>query len=189
MKVPYNLVERTVVARDLHASYYIALADGDMSTIKKIACKGLIQSSERLLALRKPGDVLSFTMIYTGMKYPQFLRWPLLSFLPFSATKIVSDKVVPLPFGENNLLRQCIVRIRTRQALDKFDGKGPKTAEMTEYVVIQRMRIEGQDDGWKIWGTTNPSTWEEIEKMMGEGTAVPELTDRLQGQISKLTGM
>ena len=190
MKLPYHLVERTLVARTLHAQYYIALADGDLSTINKIACKGLAQSSQRRIDRRRDRDSQSFHIMgYPGVKYPQFLRWPLLSLLPFSATKIVSDKVAPLPFGKNNLLRQCVVRIRTRQRLDKFDGRGPKTAELTEYVVIQRLRIDGQDEGWKIWGTTKPSTRDEIEKIMGGGSTTPRLTDTLQGQFSKLTGM
>jgi mitochondrial protein MBA1 len=190
MKVPWHLVERTLVARNLHRLYYLALAGGEISIINKIACKGLIQSSQRRIGQRRDTDSHSFHIIqYLGMKYPQFLRWPLLSFLPFSATKIVSDKVAPLPFGKNNLLRQCVVRIRTRQRLDRFDGTGPKIAELTEYVVIQRMRIDGQDEGWKIWGTTKPSTMEDIEKIMGGISTSPRLRDTLQGQFTRLTGM
>jgi mitochondrial protein MBA1 len=189
-KLPWNLVERTLIARTLHRQYYIALSEEDMSTINKIACKGLILSSQRRIAQLKYGTNRSFhIMEYLGMKYPQFLRWPLLSFLPFSATKIVSDKVSPLPFGKNSLLRQCVVRIRTRQSLDRDDGTDPKIAELTEYVVIQRMRIEEQDEGWKIWGTTKPSTMEEIEKIMGGSPTAPRLRDTLQGQFTKLTGM
>ena len=190
MKLPWDIVERTRVARKLHGQYYVALAEADVSTINKIACKGLVQSSQRRIGQRKHGDSHSFhIMEYLGMKYPQFLRWPLLSLLPFSAIHIVSDKVSPLPFGKDNLIRQCIVRIRSRQRLDRHDGTGPKIAEMTEYVVIQRMRIDGQDEGWKIWGTTKPSTWEDIEKLMGGSSTTPRLRDTLQGQFSKLTGM
>jgi protein MBA1 len=190
MKLPWDLVERTLVARNLHKQYYVALSEGDVSTINKIACKGLIQSSQRRIGQRSQGESHSFhIMEYMGIRYPQFLRWPLLSFLPFSATKIVSDKVAPLPFGKNNLLRQCVVRIRTRQRLDRHDGADPKIAELTEYVVIQRMRLEGQDGGWKIWGTTKPSTMEEIEKIMGGTSTIPRLRDTLQGQFSRMTGM
>ena len=194
MKLPYDLVERTRVARNLQGQYYIALAEGDMSTIKRIACKGLVESSERRIGKRRPGQDMSFVlMAYLGMRYPQFLGWPLLSMLPFSATKIVSDKVSPLPFGKGNLIRQCVVRIRSRQKLDAYDGKGPKIAEVTEFVLIQRMRIDEQDEGWKIWGTTRPSTREEIEKQLGSSlgssSKTPRFMDTLQGQFSKLTGM
>lgn len=190
MKLPWDLVERTLVARKLHAEYYIALAEGDVSTINKIACKGLIQSSQRRIGQRPLGEAHSFyIMEYTGITYPQFLRWPLLSFLPFSSTKIVSDKVAPLPFGKNNLLRQCVVRLRSRQRLDNYDGKGPKIADMTEYVVIQKMRIDDEDEGWKIWGTTKPSTMEDIEKIMEGSSTTPRLRDTVQGQFSRLTGM
>jgi hypothetical protein len=51
------------------------------------------------------------------------------------------------------------------------------------------MRIEGQDEGWKIWGTTKPSTTEEIEKIMGGSPTTPRFRDALQGQLSRLTGM
>lgn len=189
-KLPWELVERTLVARNLHRQFYEALAGGDISTINKIACRGLIQSSQQRIGKRRVGETHSFRIMqYLGIQYPQFLRWPLLSFLSFSATKIVSDRVAPLPFGQNNLLRQCVVRIRTRQRLDRHDGTGPKTANLTEYVVLQRMRIEGQDEGWKIWGTTKPSTMEEIEKIMEASPTTPRFRDTLQGQLSRLTGM
>jgi protein MBA1 len=188
--LPWEIVERTLVARNLHQQFYEALAAGNISTINKIACKGLIQSSQQRIGKRRAGETHSFhIMQYLGVQYPQFLRWPLLSLLPFSATKIVSDKVAPLPFGKNNLLRQCVVRIRTRQTLDRQDGTGAKTADLTEYVVLQRMRIEEQDEGWKIWGTTKPSTAEEIEKIMGANSTTPRFRDALQGQLSRLTGM
>lgn len=188
--MPWEIVERTLVARNLHRQFYEALAGGNISTINKIACRGLIQSSQQRIGKRRAGETHSFhIMQYLGVQYPQFLRWPLLSILPFSATKIVSDKVAPLPFGKNNLLRQCVVRIRTRQTLDRQDGTGPKTADLTEYVVLQRMRIEEQDEGWKIWGTTKPSTAEEIEKIMGANSTTPRFRDALQGQLSRLTGM
>lgn len=189
-KPPWSLVERTLVARNLHRQYYVALAEGDVSTIKKIACRGLIQSSERRIGQRRDGDAHSFQIMqYIGVKYPQVLRWPLLSFLPFSATKIVSDKIAPLPFGKNNLLRQCVVRVRTRQRLDRHDGIGPRIADLSEYVVLQRMRIEEQDEGWKLWGTTQPSTREEIDRIVRGSPTTPRFRDTVQGQLSRLTGM
>jgi hypothetical protein len=51
------------------------------------------------------------------------------------------------------------------------------------------MRIDGQDEGWKIWGTTKPSTMEDIEKIMGGISTSPRLRDTLQGQFTRLTGM
>jgi hypothetical protein len=189
-KLAWRLVERTLVARNLHRQFYEALARGDVSTINKIACRGLIQSSQQRISKRRVAEPHSFhIMQYLGIQYPLFLRWPLLSLVPFSATKVVSDRVAPLPFGNNNLLRQCVVRIRTRQRLDRHDGTGPKTADLTEYVVLQRMRIQGQDEGWKMWGTTKPSTTEEIEKIMGANPTTSRFRDALQGQLSRLTGV
>ena len=161
-----------------------------MSTINRIACKGLIQQSQRSIAGRRDSTAQKFSIVgYKGIQYPQFLRWPLLSILPFNATKIVSDKLAPLPFGQNNLLRQVVVRISSRQQLQTTDTPVGKTADLTEYVVIQRMRMDGVDEGWKLWGTTKPSTLQEIEQTLGGTSTTPRFVDTFRDQASKLTGM
>ena len=190
MKLPYHVVERTTVARELHEKYYTALAEGDMSTINKIACKGLIQQSQRSISQRRDSTALKFSILgYRGMQYPQSLRWPLLSILPFNATKIVSDKVAPLPFGQNNLLRQVVVRISSRQELQTPENPVGKKADLTEYVVIQRMRMDGVDEGWKLWGTTKQSTMKDIETILGGTSSTAGFIDTFKEQASKLTGV
>lgn len=190
-KRPYDIVERTKVARDLHRQYYTALAEGDLALLNKIACKGLLLQSTRTITQRgtdpHPQDFR--ITAYRGIVYPQFLRWPLLSFLPFHAVQIMSDKVTPLPFGKNNMIRQMVARISSQQQLQKFGDAEPKRAKLTEYVVIQKRIMDGMDEGWKIWGTTTASTMKEIDAMLGGTSTTPRFADTLREQGAKLTGM
>ena len=77
-------------------------------------------------------------------------------------------------------MRQVVVRIRSRQLLDARDGKGPKVRDLTEYVVMQRSKIDGVEKGWQLWGTTKPSTTEEIEAMLGQENKKLSFRDRIE---------
>lgn len=78
-------------------------------------------------------------------------------------------------------IRQTIVRIRSRQSITKPQ---PKTAsgavaengdvqgnlqesvtqqDCTEYVVIQRFMIRGEERDWKVWGLAEETTLEEMD--------------------------
>jgi protein MBA1 len=60
-----------------------------------------------------------------------------------------------------------VVRITSRQSTTKSrtqrDGAevlpiSSKEQDCIEYVVIQHLRWNNQDKGWRVWGTTNPTT-------------------------------
>lgn len=89
------------------------------------------------------------------------VRWPFQFLFPFKAVKVVSDRQVELPFGQNAAIRQCTVRIKSRQTLTKSDGSPRIVKDLIEYVVIQRRLIDGEIEDWKIWGTVKPGTYEE----------------------------
>ena len=62
-------------------------------------------------------------------------------------------------------IRQAVVRIRSRQSLERFSaddalvpGSG-NAQEKIEYVVVQRNTIDNKESPWKVWGTTTESDW------------------------------
>ena len=67
------------------------------------------------------------------------------------------------------MIRQCIVRIRSLQLLDKNDGSPPAQADLTEYIVMQQMNSDGLAPTWKLWGTTKPSTQVEMKELLNSG--------------------
>lgn len=89
--------------------------------------------------------------------------------MPGTQAKIVSDRIVPFPLTKNAYIRQCIVRIKSLQELDLGDGSPPTHADLTEYLVMQQLKLEGQQPVWKIWGTTKPASKKEVEELIKEG--------------------
>lgn len=71
--------------------------------------------------------------------------------------------------GDENSIRQAVVRIDSTQALIKgVDGKVVKgTGEPTrtvEYIVLSKRRKEGIPEGpWVVWGTVPESGMDEIK--------------------------
>ena len=92
----------------------------------------------------------------------------------------MSDRVVALPIGNHIYLRQCIVRIRSLQSLDKGDGNPQAVADLTEYLVIQQMKKEEDEPAtWKMWGTIKPPTGQEMEKMVSAQTVAARSQERI----------
>ena len=162
-----------------------------MTTIRKIACKGLVDNSEKMVLNRKPDEKYNFTIMkYRGLAYSNRLRFPLLSWLPYSAAHIVSDKLAPLPFGKGNMLRQMVVRIISVQRLENQVTEKGSYGTVDEYVVLQKLDLDGEDSDWRIWGTTKESKWEEIRDLIFSGSkrSGPTIMDRFQAQAQRLTG-
>lgn len=79
-------------------------------------------------------------------------------------------------------LQQAVVRIRSVQSLQRIrrvrgkDGKardvveegsiGGEGKEVTEYFVVQRMTRRGEVGDWKVWGTTEETTLEKLDKKL-----------------------
>ena len=201
-RLPFDLRLRPAIALRLHEQVYTSLASGGVSSISKMLCSGLnrklITTHRQHVASKLPNQswkiirytspwripfdfTTSFRIRFTS--YTLFLPlvpWPLTSLLPGTQAKIMSDRVVPLPFGNNIYLRQCIVRIRSLQSLDKHDGNPPTVADLTEYLVMQQLkREEDEPPTWKMWGTTKPPTRQELEKMISDQTVAMQSPGRM----------
>lgn len=71
--------------------------------------------------------------------------------IPFRAIKVMSEQVVPIPLGGNEATsRQTVVRTKSRQSIDRNDGKGVQKRDLTEHVLIQNITGEGMNKGWVI---------------------------------------
>ncbi|KAK5188884.1 hypothetical protein LTR47_010851 [Exophiala xenobiotica] len=58
----------------------------------------------------------------------------------------------------------------------------------TEYVVIQKLQINVKESDWKFWGTVDPNTMEEIDKLMEGQKGQDTLAARFREQLSTVTG-
>ncbi|KAL9100407.1 MAG: hypothetical protein Q9163_004217 [Psora crenata] len=80
---------------------------------------------------------------------------------------------------KDSMLRQVVVKIRSKQSLAQFKRKGAaevrkgegeeelvagtgEVKRLLEYLVIQRRIFKGVEGPWKIWGTTEETKAEEV---------------------------
>ena len=131
-------------ARNLHHEMYAALAEGDKAALGKICANGLLDSFN--LKINNRG---------THEKY----KWTAERYI--GQPKVVSHRVAALskPMPNESSLRQAVVRIRSRQVLEKVNRRGKKeevsAKDMDEYLVIQKLMVEGREGDWVVWGTTH----------------------------------
>ncbi|EXJ81923.1 hypothetical protein A1O1_07990 [Capronia coronata CBS 617.96] len=186
MKKPMELAERHEIARQLHQAFNSALARGDVNELEKITSDGLLSKAKTRIELRKKRGYPSETWQirkYTGITYPKWLeKWPISVFLPRASTRVVSDKLAPLPLPDS-YIRQCIVRINSVQSY-QLANEDFKLAKHTEYVVIQKLTFKGEDGPWRIWGTVEPSTIEEINGMLDGQEMQSSFSERLSSAMS-----
>lgn len=193
-KTPLLLRDRYVIAQDLHRRLYTAIANDDSETIEKIACTGLKRQLQIRFDQRKaqklPKEDLKIE--YTGFNSPK-MPWLIHALIPgpFKGVQIVADRYAALPVGEDASLRQIFARIRSVQTLDKNDGRGPRRVPKTEIVVFQQMKIDGVEDDWMIWGTTEPTMGAKLDEFLdakqnsGQETAWSRMKDTLTGVATK----
>jgi len=195
-KTPLYLRDRYHIARDLHRRLYTAIATGDRDTIAQIACTGLQRQLQIKLdhrkSLQSPPE--TWTIKYKGLlPASEKMPWLLQAFVPpwFKSTQILADRYAALPIGNDAALRQIFVRIKSKQTLDRNDGQGKKTVDRSEIVVIQKMKVDGEEDDWMIWGTIEPTTGEKLDEVLdggsnsGRSTFWGRLQDNMMGVASK----
>jgi hypothetical protein len=104
---------------------------------------------------------------YKGFLVPNWVPGFLLPFIPNRSIKAASDVMISTPFGgKDAIIRQVVVRIRTRQSTLVQPGKPSVTKDYDEYVVIQKMTGQGLPGEWMIWGTIKPSDKKHIDRLL-----------------------
>ncbi|KAK2753740.1 hypothetical protein FQN55_000103 [Onygenales sp. PD_40] len=189
-KLPLRYRERKPRALHLHQVMYTAFAAGDISSLKKLCCTGLLENFSRNISKRPRG---SPPLTWTLHKYRRF---PLA--LTFSGARVISDRAAALPGANGFGIRQAIVRIQSRQSLVEAPAPAPvsqqpqrvqnrvigkqqqqqqqevtkaeaekkaieKQKDCTEYVVLQRFMVNGEEGEWKVWGLAEETTAEVLE--------------------------
>jgi protein MBA1 len=108
--------------------------------------------------------------------------------------RIVSDRATQIPEITNSGVRQVVVRITSRQSTGKVKvTKSPKSAtsvetttpakqqDCTEYIVLQKLRWFGEEEDWRIWGHTSPSTVDDLDNpMFMSGLSLSERMDAMK---------
>jgi hypothetical protein len=192
--MPFDITSRPQIALSFHEKFYTSLASGSIQSLRPSLCPGLADKTQSQVAYRRDSKappqswkIERYTSLITYPYSSSFFRrisWPFTSILPITQAKVVSDRIVPFPVGKDIYIRQCIVRIRSLQSLDKHDGTPPTRADLTEYLVLQQMNLPGQPVLWKMWGTTKPTTQQEMEDLIASDEKTKEgrmtLMDRIR---------
>ncbi|KAK6502314.1 hypothetical protein TWF506_002895 [Arthrobotrys conoides] len=140
-------------AEALHRNMYTAFARGDVDALSRICGRDLYNTFRNRILSRPPN--VQFSWKFSGYN---------------SRSRVMSHKVGILGQGkgDENSIRQVVVRIDSTQALIKgVDGKVVKgTGEPTktvEYIVLSKRRKDGLPEApWVVWGTVTESGMDEI---------------------------
>ncbi|KAL2009180.1 hypothetical protein VTN00DRAFT_7374 [Thermoascus crustaceus] len=179
--LPLRLRERRKAARELHQRMYTAFAAGDVNTIRKICCTGLSNSLSARIANRPSDERITWTL-------EKYNRTPATY---FTGIRVVSDRVTQIPERPDSGVRQVVVRITSRQSTSTMslpakrgvqesagspslrsetkstsasqEPVAVKQQDCTEYIVFQKFRWMGEEEDWRIWGHTNPTTVEDLD--------------------------
>lgn len=138
--------------------FFIA-ASGDKTTLAAICCDGLHTRLRSRINTRKPGETYTWTIhSYT------------------SSPRVVSHRASPLSIedgaGRKTAIRQAVVKLKSRQSLQRFDKDGKlvdgsgEEKEVTEYVVVQKMLWKGVEGEWLIWGTEQETTLKDFQEAL-----------------------
>ena len=163
-KISFRKTAPTAMA--LHRHVYSAFADGDEDSLHNFACDGVRDKLIDQIEAR-PNDTL--------------FKWDLVKYKGRST--VVSHRASQLPLdqdedGEKSFVRQAVVRIRSVQRLTREEVypdedhrrqvETPEGAEkeITEYIVVQKRVVRGEEEPWKFWGTTGETSLEYFEEVL-----------------------
>lgn len=164
----------------------MAFADGETSQIKALASDSLTHSMSMRLSHRPDTERL---------------KWALNGYL--KRPRLVSHRATSLPMkikGKEVGIRQAVVRIVSLQWLQRGELRSsrlhsqgtrggnefwrleqedvkwePKLEKIVaEYVVLQTMLIEGEEQPWKIWGFAEETKVEDLKGLTAGTLAVTE---------------
>ncbi|KAL5358215.1 hypothetical protein BJX96DRAFT_37325 [Aspergillus floccosus] len=194
--LPLRFRERRQVARELHQRMYSAFAAGDVPTIRKICCTGFANDLTSRITARAKDEAVTWTL-------DKYNRTPATL---LTGVRILADRATQIPEIPDSGVRQVVVRITSRQSTQKMrvvtkastTGSGPaarkslikelepvapaKQQDCTEYLVFQKLRWFGQEEDWRIWGHTQPTTVEDLysNPMFAPGLTLAERMQHAQ---------
>lgn len=141
---------------------------GDLPQLRTICTEGILDSFRVRIATRPKNETTRWTL---HRYFDSF----------YSLTpRIVSTRIGRLPRDQSAIM-QVVVKIKSTQSLERLkkgntekggiDGQGTQDAPKTlvEYMVLQRMMLNGTEGPWKIWGTTQET---KVDDVLGEEKTV-----------------
>ncbi|RMJ21176.1 hypothetical protein PHISP_07951 [Aspergillus sp. HF37] len=161
----FGFRERRQIARSLHEKMYTAFARGDINTLKKICCTGLVNDLAARIQQRRKDEKIIWTL-------DKYHRGPSTY---FTGVRIMADRAAAIPEVPGTGIRQVVVRITSRQSKGRTKQPSTKgspaesensptaTQDCTEHIVLQRQRVFGQEEPWRIWGHVTPTTVEDLD--------------------------
>lgn len=165
-------IRRVSVSLDvcIYSSKLITPNRGNTHEIKKITCDNFARNLVQQIERRAQNESMSWKLL-------KYRRTPSTNFL---GVRVLSDRATAIPDFPKSGIRQLVVRITSRQSTTTTNGKTDAAASSTtkekdclEYLVIQNMRWNDQDKGWRIWGFINPTT---LEATRTDPHFMPKLT-------------
>ena len=140
-------------------SRLINVERGDISTLRRSCTDGILTSFRTRIHSRPKNEAS---------------RWTLHGYI--GSPWIVSTRIGMLQ-QKKSVIMQSVVRLRSIQSLRKFikgvggqehaitKGSENEQKRIVEYVVLQKTIIEGEENPWMFWGTTQES---KLENVLGE---------------------
>ncbi|QKX64031.1 uncharacterized protein TRUGW13939_11204 [Talaromyces rugulosus] len=164
--LPLELKARRQEAMRLHQQMCTEFARGNQDALKQICCTGLANNLIRRSRARGPGEKVSWNLL----KYNRTpSTW-------FTGVHVVQDRSTQIPEVPESGVRQVIVRIASKQSTHTYTEyidqatrqrtlvpSPEKVQDCTEYVVIQKLRIKGEEKPWQVWGYATPTTVDDLD--------------------------
>ncbi|KAK1141635.1 hypothetical protein N8T08_008899 [Aspergillus melleus] len=185
--LPLRLKERRQVARNLHQQMYSTFAEGNVTKLRKFCCTGLANSLSSRINSRPKGEKVTWSLDKYNRTPGTFL----------TGLRVVSDRATQIPELPNSGVRQVVVRIMSRQSTGKVQvqskhkgqkstvpAEAPKQQDCTEYIVIQKMRWTGEEEPWRVWGHTSPTTVDELmDPAFAPGMSAADRVEAMKAQM------
>lgn len=160
---------------------YTEFARGNEQYIRSHCAPGLARNLILRIRKRPSEELVSWTL-------EQYNRTPSTF---FTGVRVLSDRATAIPDFPDSGIRQIIVRISSQQRTQTFglgnDGHltSPRIQDCTEYMVIQKVRIQGMQKDWEIWGFTKPTTMEDLDSpFFATGISLKERIEAMQEMMS-----
>ncbi|KAJ5124745.1 uncharacterized protein N7515_008570 [Penicillium bovifimosum] len=163
-KLPLGFLKRRKAAAEYQQNMYKAFAEGDIARIRAICCDGIANKLIKEIERRPKDEKVTWKRL-------KLLRKPSTN---FTGIRVISDRASTIPDIPKSGVRQIVVRITSRQSTTttKIQKAGAQVEESVvlakeqdcvEHVMLQHLRWNNQDKGWRIWGTVTPTMLEDAK--------------------------
>ncbi|CAG8905355.1 unnamed protein product [Penicillium egyptiacum] len=188
--LPLLLSKRRHFAAKLQEDMYTAFAQGNTAQIRQICCDGLVKQLSKGIERRPKNEKMTWKLV-------KYLRKPSTN---FTGLRVIADRATSIPDIPKSGIRQIVVRITSRQAttttqIQNPSGKEPteattvsaKEQDCVEHIVIQNLRWNDQDKGWRVWGYINPTSLHEAyhSPHFAPGLSALERLQMIQDSLGK----